>query len=405
MLAHSPPFPLIIDYMDKYHRVTAEDHHDEGIQVALRHRDRVRRIRLSWPIPNLQKFIIAINDEFPMLEYLYIGPLGTYGTSPTLALTTLQAPHLRHLILHGFAFPTTTAGLVTLSLTNIYPSAYFPPNHLLRRLSIMPQLETLMIGFHFPIPNRDIERQLLHAPITTNAILPNLRSFRFKGTSAYLEALLPRITAPLLERLNVTFFNQLTLSIPHLLQFIQATEHLEFNNAMIGFFDQGVDVSVSPHEGAKVFAFNMRVICPHLDWQVALAVQISHALRAEFSGVEDLTLEYWGYFSSSQQHHEADQSQWLELLMLYSNVKTLRLEDELVWELSRSLQSADGESSMELLPRLERLSYSGSRLAGQAFSNFLHVRYNAGHPITLIHREINPSVYARNQHIGMPAQA
>src|SRR5712671_4383721 len=157
MLAHSPPFPLIIDYIDKdHHGVTAEDH-DEGIQIALWHRDRVRRIRLSRPVLNLQKLIMSINDEFPMLEYLYIRPLGTYGTSPSLALPTLQASNLCHLILYGFAFPTTTAGLVTLSLTDISLSAYSPPNHLLRRLSVMPQLETLNIGFHSPIPNRDIE--------------------------------------------------------------------------------------------------------------------------------------------------------------------------------------------------------------------------------------------------------
>jgi len=83
----------------------------------------------------------------------------------------------------------------------------------------MPQLEILGIAFHSPLPNRDVKRQLLHTPITTHITLPNLRWFGSTGTTAYLEALLPQMTTPLLEKLQIRFFNELTLSVPHL-QFI-----------------------------------------------------------------------------------------------------------------------------------------------------------------------------------------
>jgi hypothetical protein len=56
MLAHSPPLPLIIDRVDKNHCVNAAD--EERIILALRHRDRVRRIRLLMPIANMQKLIV-----------------------------------------------------------------------------------------------------------------------------------------------------------------------------------------------------------------------------------------------------------------------------------------------------------------------------------------------------------
>jgi hypothetical protein len=69
MLAHSPPLPLVIDYFFSDHDdITAEE---EGIILALEQRDRVRRIR-SMPLPNLQKFVVAIDEEYPMLEYLII---------------------------------------------------------------------------------------------------------------------------------------------------------------------------------------------------------------------------------------------------------------------------------------------------------------------------------------------
>ena len=93
-------------------------------------------------------------------------------------------------------------GLVTLALQGIPPSAYFRPNDLLQRLSFMPQLETLVITFSSPIP-RDVARQLLDTSIMTHVTLPNLRWFMFRGLSAYLEALLPQITTPLLQKLEI----------------------------------------------------------------------------------------------------------------------------------------------------------------------------------------------------------
>ena len=113
--------------------------------------------------------------------------------------------------LHNFAFPigspllTTVAALVTLLLRGI-PSDDLP-------LSVLPQLETLTIGFHSPIPDRNIERQLSLS--MAHVTLPSLRWFVFKGTSAYLEALLSRVAAPLLEEFEITFFNQLVYFPPH----------------------------------------------------------------------------------------------------------------------------------------------------------------------------------------------
>jgi hypothetical protein len=115
---------------------------------------------------------------------------------------TLQAPHLRHFVLRGFACPVrsrlhpTSGGLVTLCLVTTHPSAYFLPNLLLQWISFMLQLESLEIAFLFPVPNRDVERQLTRTPITTHITLPNLRMFWFRGVSAYLEAVLCRITTP-----------------------------------------------------------------------------------------------------------------------------------------------------------------------------------------------------------------
>jgi hypothetical protein len=65
MLAHSPP----IDRVNLNDDITAED--EEGIILALQHRDRVRRIRLRKSVAILQKLL---DGEFPILEYLYVMP-------------------------------------------------------------------------------------------------------------------------------------------------------------------------------------------------------------------------------------------------------------------------------------------------------------------------------------------
>ena len=176
--------------------------------LALQHRDRVCRISVEIPAPSLQKVITAINDEFPILEHLYLAPPTNYSTHLILP-STFQAPQLRILGLEHFASPigsslfTTAVGLSALSLRWIRPSAYPHPNQLLQTLSLLPHLRTLYISFRSPISKHHFESQLLDTPITTHVTLPNLHFFVTDRVSIYLEALLPHMTAPLLESLNV----------------------------------------------------------------------------------------------------------------------------------------------------------------------------------------------------------
>ena len=178
MLAHSPSLPLVIDYVegDDDKDITAED--EEAINLALSQRDRVRRIRLKIPALKLQK-LTAMEGEYPILEYLIlIDPHPEKGTVLILP-ETLETPHLRHLFINCSVLIRspllgTAAGLVNLYLMLYNPSTYFQPTVLFQWLSSMPQLEILMIGFQFAVPNRDVERQLMRMPIMTHATLPNL---------------------------------------------------------------------------------------------------------------------------------------------------------------------------------------------------------------------------------------
>ncbi len=362
---------------------------------ALQLRARVRRIRLWMSFTKLQNFIVAVNQPFPILEYLYIRP-PTKHNSGLILPNTFQAPHLRHLVLHSFAFPikspllTTTVGLVTLSLVEVHGSTYFHPNDLLQQLSLLPQLEILEIDFHFPVPSRDVARQLLHRPIITHLPLPNVRQLTLGGVMPYLEALLPRITAPLLEKLEIWLFLQLNFSVPRLGDFISATENLRFGSATFKFYKTHVCVEVHPHLGATIYNFSLTIHCKDLDWQVVSTAQIFSALRTVFSAVEYLSLQVWRYPLSSETNNEAHRTQWRELLLPFSNVRSLRVDKDFRGQISRSLRVHDGESPMALLPELKELGYSGRRATKKAFKSFIDARQNAGHPVILVPHWFRP---------------
>jgi hypothetical protein len=394
MLAYSPPaIPLIIDHFDnRYQDLTAED--EKGILLALQHRDRVRRIRLLKPTPILQKLIIALDGEFPILEFLFIWhqrhhrPVNNNPITNLNLPETFRAPHLRRLTLKNFATPiespqlTTMGNLVTLFLTKIPFSAYFHPNVLLQRLTHMPQLEVLWTGFNF---GHEVDGQLLRTPIVTRVTLPNLHWLGFLGSSAYLEVLLPGLTAPLLKRVRICFFNRMIYPILHLRQFMSTARNLQVNTVKLQFKEDYLRVLAYPHMEAMLPNLDMELGGKHFHWQIVSAAQVFHAFSTVFSVVEHLTLDDFRYHMSSEWNNEADRIHWRKLLGPFGKVKNLSVVSRLVKQLSGALQPGEEESPTELLPELQELSYSESGASRNAFTQFVDARQKAGQPVTVVH--------------------
>ena len=388
MLAHSPPLPLVVGYFRDSFELTTED--EEGVVLALKQHDRVCRVRLHNAGTIIQKLIKAMDEEYPVLEFLDIMHPKMDNSTILRFPETLQAPRLRSLALRGFALPigsrllTTAVGLVTLHLDIPHPFTYFHPNTLIRWISFMPQLETLAIFFNFSLPNRDVERQLTHTPIIAPITLPNLHHLQFRGVSTYLEALVQWIITPRLKELYIGFSNQLTFSFPRLLQFIIAAENLRLGNAVLTFSDKLVNAGVYRYGETNGYAFGIVVKCYHLDWQTSSMAQIFNSLSQIFSAVEYLTLQHDVHSESAEEHNDVDPTEWRKLLRPFSNVKTLEIEEGLVKDLSRCLELEDGESGLALLPELQELEYFGNGDARDAFASFVDARRNAGRPVNLV---------------------
>ena len=398
MLAHSPPLPLLIDYSD-YRAlcdITTED--EQSAILALKQRDRVRRVHLRMSIRSLWKLIGAIDEEYPILEYLIVHPkdFGLISVLPE----TLQAPRLRHLVLGGFIIQMgsrllpTAVSLVTLYLAVIHPTAYFCPFTLLVWLSSMPRLETLVIFFLYPVSNEEVERLFAHNRIVAPVTLTNLHRFTFQGYSTYLEGLLHHIITPRLKRLRIILPNPVTLSVPPLQQFINAAETFRFDRAKFKFSNGRVYVKAYPRiprGESEIPALSINANCmllePVFDWQVSFAAQLSNSLSQTFSAVEHLTLER---DRRSEELNDVLRIEWRNLLCSFRNVKTLRIAHGIVEDLSLCLQSKDGELPLELLPELQELTYSTRGNTGDAFTSFIDVRQKAGRPITLVRRSPSP---------------
>jgi hypothetical protein len=257
-----------------------------------------------------------MDGRFPILEDLSLWSVEDIITTVTLPKAFL-APNLCYLNIPGIGRPpkrlrllTSTASLITLTLWNIQTSSYFRPRLLAARLSCLPQLESLTIEFSIPIPRPSTERELLGeqgTPVT----LPNLKKLVLRGVSAYLEYFLAQIRTPLLERFDITLFNQIAFALPYLSNFINITERLKVPSLKVFFGRDGVFiVTLNSHS-----PFRLCVLCTQLDWQIDCAAQICRALVPALSGVEQFVLEFHNKILPIEwQNGEIDSTTWHELL-------------------------------------------------------------------------------------------
>jgi hypothetical protein len=194
-----------------------------------------------------------------------------------------------------------------------------------------------------------------------------------------MEAVVHRITTPHLKWLRTLFFHQLMFSTPSFLPFLNTTEDLRFDSAEFGFSRSHVNVGLYLRDEPEVYISYLLLMTVLCIQQVSSMAQLFNSPGQIFSTVEHLTLE-----QKSKEQSEAESTEWLKFLRLFRNVKTLRVDDGLVKELTRCLRPDDGEHPQELFPELQELAYSGSGDIGDAFTSFVDARQNADRPVILV---------------------
>jgi hypothetical protein len=305
-----------------------------------------------------------------------------------------SAPRLRLLDLSGILFPAlpklllSATDLVLLSLEYIPYSGYISPKAMVACLSALTRLESLFLGFRSPRP-----RPSRAKPPPTRTILPSLTFFRFKGVTEYLEDLVARIDAPLLAQFSITFFNQLVFDLLQLTEFLCRTETFTaIDQALVDFEEHSPRVDFfSPTGTPDETLLSLTISCRELDWQLSSLSQVCNSALLALSPVEYLVFHhdiFDGYPPLIQD--DMENTQWLELLHPFTNVKDLHLSGEVPTCIAPALQELAGEQVTEVLPMLENIFLVGleaSEPVLEAFERFVAARQLSAHPVAIQHVE------------------
>ena len=364
-------------------------HEDEGdVVAALEHPDRVSWIELSGLTSfQLERCASVMHEPFPALTFLWLELYDAIAPVLTDAFLGGSAPRLRTVLLNGIPFPTlprlllSSSNLVDIQLWNIPVTGYFSPEVLAICLSALTKLESLSMEFQSPrsSPNRTSR----HTPPLTRAVLPALTQLHFQGVSEYLEDLVARIHAPLLNHVIITFFNQLLFNIPQLPQFIHRTEKLTLlNRAAVIFRPHTVGISLySQIRPSKV---DLQISCKELDWQISAMEQICIQCSPLLARVERLEV-HEGPFLRPEWLDDMDSSQWLELFDPWTSVQSLHVSEELQPLVAPALQGLTGRRAAEMLPSLSALFLEGPQhgSVSESIEPFIAARKLSDHPVAV----------------------
>ena len=240
-----------------------------------------------------------------------------------------SAPRLRYLDLTRVPFPglprllSSAAHLVYLYLWKTPHSGYISPETIVPCLSALISLERLSLEFESPRSRPNQQRRRL--PPHTRSVLPSLTCFIFKGVSVYLEDLVARFDAPLLDNLQITFFHQLIFDTPQLVQFISRTPNLKAPVEARVIFSSGfVQVTLTRPGETSPRGLGLGFTCGHSDWQLSSLAQVfsSSIPQALISSVEQLYIYESGFLQPRWQG-DIEDNLWLDVLNPFTAVKDL----------------------------------------------------------------------------------
>jgi hypothetical protein len=324
---------------------------------------------VQQPLPILKDFWLISNDEsesVPVLPGTFLGG---------------SAPLLESFSLHGIPFPTFPRFILSsthiryLSISNIPHCGYISPNAMVACLAAFPNLEHLIIGYESPL-----SRPPQITPPRTRIVLPALTHLFIRGASEYFEDFVAQIDAPLLNKLDVTFFMDLIFEIPRLRHFIGRAERLRpFDQARVVINDGAIYMSVG--------LFVLWIQCERPDWQLSSIVQILSQQLPLLSDVDHLEIS-----QNCQENIEwidnpdMDSSLWLELFHLFIAVQSLYVSAKLVAPVADALQELTEGRTMEVLPALHNLFLQGlepSEPVPKGIMSFVAARQLSHHHVTI----------------------
>jgi hypothetical protein len=387
-----PPLPIIINNL-----FGVSLPRDYDLDAAVVHHNRVREISLNHLTSSqLERLVSAMQDRFPALIHLMLG-FYEYGHSAESVQALPDgflggsAQHLQSLQLQSIPFPAlpklllSATDLVRLTLWDIPHSGYISPETTVTNLAVLANLKSFSIGFKSRLSLPDQENRPPPPPKPT--VLPTLTRFEFKGASEYLDDLVARFDAPLLNSISVSFFHQLIYDIPQLARFVKRTTRFQaLNETHVDFGHYGIQVASLPLTRPFDELFGSGISSRELSWQHHSLSQIFTLFIPSICMVEHL------YIYGRRQHvpalflEDSDNVQWLEVLHPFTAVKNVYISWYFAPRIADALRELAGERATDVLPALESLFLEDLWPSGpveKTIGNFVAARQLLGHPVAV----------------------
>ena len=380
-----PALPLFI-------RGDASETSVDNVVAELGHSDRICQIELNCSTTSKIGILwTAMQVPFPELVYLHLSLDDLYTYVPVLPESFLggSAPRLRYFYLDGIPFPglqnllSSATHLVHLCLHNIPHSGFILPEAMATCLSMLSNLEQLYVEFESPQSSPDPESR--RSPPPTRFVLPALTFFWFKGVNEYLEELVSRIDTPRLYQLSATFFNDIDLDTPELVQFVSRSSRFKApNKAHVCFGSRTASVKLHPRASTNQY-FDVKISCREPDWQLSSLAQICTTSLPLLSTTENLFI-YETYNSQLDWNDGIENIEWLEFLLPFIAVKNLYISRQFVRRVAPTLREIAGGGTTEVLSTLQNLYLEGfqsSESVEEGIEQFISARQLTNRPVAI----------------------
>ena len=398
-----PPLPIIIRSPINW---PMPDYYD--FKAAIVHRSRVREIDLrlssNW---QLRRLASAMQEPFPALKRLKLEAFFEGYPLPVLSdgLFGGSFPHLQSLEFRSISFPAlpklllSASDLVDLTLWEIPDSGYILPETLVTCLAVLANLKSLTVETRSsPAFHPDWDRQ--HLLPSTRTVLPSLTHFEFLWICRYLEDLVARIDAPLLDSVNIILLYEETFNVSQLGDFMRRTRRFQaLNEAHVDFDPEGVMVTSTPPTQTVDKTSGFSISSGYLSRDLSSLMQILTSLFSSICTVEHLYI-YEPDVLLSNWEDALQEVQWPEIFLSFPFVKSLYLSKEIAQYLAPILQELVHveESATNVLPALEIvfLEDEPSGPVQEAIGLFIAARQSSGHPVVASHwnRVRTPKLYS-----------
>jgi hypothetical protein len=373
-----PPLPIII------RNIVDLSMFRDG--AALGHPNRVCEINLHLSWSQLQQLASQMKEQFPALVHLKLSSHVSCDSPPPLPDGFLGgfAPRLQSLELHNIPFPAlpklllSATDLVELTLWNIPLSGYISPEAIVTGLAVLTNLKSLIITFDFPLVLVNWENR--PPPPPTCIPLPALTHFVFEGVSEYLEDLVARIDAPLLESIWITFFRQ-PIYLAQLAQFVgRTTSYQAHKEAHVDIGRNHVQVVSRPRTRTDERSRSI-MFCK---WPVLSQPYLAQVFTLPIICVVENLYIFGPPNLSSDRPGGFRDTQWLDFFHAFTALKNLYVYKGYAQGIAAALV---GEGVTDVLvPALENLFLEELPSSGpiqESVAQLVSARQLSGHPITV----------------------